>query len=115
GVQQPPAALVSTAGILGHGDPQLDSGNVQRKLEARRRYADDRKWRAIDRDGFSQNALVSAEAACPQGMAEHRHVRSRLFLFRPETAPSLRLDPQEWKQVPGDDRTRHLDGRLRIG
>src|SRR6185369_5653687 len=83
----------------------------KRELNARRQYADDAAWVAIQSNGLANNAGVAAKAAMPERVTDddYRFTRGLAFIEQKKTA-KLRLDAQNVKEISRDARRRHLQG-----
>ena len=82
---------------------QPDVGLVKRKFDRRRRDADDRERCPVQRDRLAEDTLVAAETFLPEGMAQHRDVRTaRAIVIGGEGAAEERLDAERAEEIFGD-------------
>ena len=90
--------------VRGQRRPELDAAQHLCPFEARRHDADHRERDAVQRDGLTDHGGIGAEAARPQGVADHQHgVTGGLVLVRRERASARRLHTQHLKVVASDE------------
>src|SRR5260370_1439307 len=92
--------------------PYIVSSLAAKQIKVTRKNTDHREGPVINGDGMSDEARIRCESALPEAVAdEHDLFAPRLFFFRKESAPRLRLDAKQFEKTC---RRSHAPDLLRI-